>query len=66
MRGPGSIPTGGTFYHWIFCFHAVKTKMPPLPFSTSLCKNSIIKQHYEIDEDTYPESHNTKTFIGEQ
>ena len=31
MSGPGSIPTGGNIFHWIFfCFHIVKPLMPIL------------------------------------
>ena len=31
MKGLGSIPTGGNFFHWIvFCFHIVKPLLPIL------------------------------------
>ena len=42
MRGLGSIPTGGNIFHWIFCFHVVKSLMPILALLPFLCisKNS--------------------------
>ena len=44
MRGPGSIPTGGNIFHWIFCFHVVKPLLRILALLPFLCiskKNSI-------------------------
>ena len=36
MRGPGSIPTGGNIFHWIFCVHIAKPLMPILALSPTL------------------------------
>ena len=36
MRGPGSIPTGGNIFHWIF-FHIVKPPMAILALLRMLC-----------------------------
>ena len=37
IRGPGSIPTGGNIFHWIFfCFHVVKPLMPILALLATL------------------------------
>ena len=35
-------PLGVRFYYWIFCFHAVKTKVPILAFSYSLWKTRVM------------------------
>ena len=38
MKGPGSIPTGGKFFHWIFfSFHVVKPLLLILTLLPFLC-----------------------------
>ena len=32
MRGPGSIPTRGNIFHWMFLFHIVKPLMALIEF----------------------------------
>ena len=36
MRGLGSIPSGGKIFHWIFCFHVVKSLVPILALLSNL------------------------------
>ena len=48
MRGLGSIPTGGNILSLeLFCFHAVKTKMPILAF-LCVCEKPECYNFYDI------------------